>query len=367
MWPTNKKHWMLTRHTRLTKAQEANLPVICEKWKRIALSTEPSNRHKAKEAVNRLYKALGASKPPRIVWLTSPLEFTEELHRSDASDPDKEVFVHHSLKLRGRDFSYLGATRFYNERVVNEVQSVIGRSVPALEAPIRVERIWGPITYGAAYARQFALADFFQTKRHRAEVYPFLDVALHCGYFIPYDKMVVFLERPKIINVDEQNRLHSFDGPSLAYRDGSYLSNFHGIAVNEKWITTPADQIDFADIMQEENAAVRGALLTKYGFDRLVQNVPHKTISKMKGNSLIEFVFPGRKYESQERPGIATLRLRALHLSWKDKTGAKETILPVPRTLREFGDDRPTNIHSCEQVRRWTLGWPKEALAMAET
>ncbi len=361
-----KKHWMLTRQDHLTKAQEANLPVICEKWRQIALCTEPSDRHEAKEAVNRLYRALGASKP-RIVWLISPLEFTDELHRSDVSGPDKEVHVRHSLKLR-RDAFYLGATRFYKERVVNEVDSVIGRSVPALAAPISVDRIWGPITYGAAYARQFALADFFQTKRHRAEVYPFIEVALHCGHFIPYDKMVVFLERPKIINVDEQNRFHSFDGPSLVYRDGSYRNDIHGIPVDPKWIDTPVDKLDIGEIMREENAAVRGALITKYGFERLLQNVQHKTISKTKGNSLIEFIFPGRHSNpSAAQPMIATLRLRALHLKWQGKKGPKQTVLPVPRTLRQFGADRPTNINSCEQIRRWTLGWPKEALAVAET
>ncbi len=48
MSPTNKKHWMLTRRTRLTREQEARLPVVCEKWRRIALSTEPSDRRKVR-------------------------------------------------------------------------------------------------------------------------------------------------------------------------------------------------------------------------------------------------------------------------------------------------------------------------------
>ena len=100
-----------------------------------------------------------------------------------------------------------------------------------------------------------------------------------------------------------------------------------------------------------------GTLLTKYGFERLLQNVKHKTISKMKGNSLIEFTFSGRKRVSTEKPGIATLRLRGsgLHLKWHDKLGAKETILPVPRTLRQFGDDRPPNINSASRsdARLW--------------
>ena len=58
---------------------------------------------------------------------------------------------------------------------------------------------------------------------------------------------------------------------------------------------------------------------------------------------------------------------RALRLRWDDKTGPKETLLPVPQYVRDFGPDCPENIRDCEQVRRSTLGWPKEALAVAET
>jgi hypothetical protein len=59
--------------------------------------------------------------------------------------------------------------------------------------------------------------------------------------------------------------------------------------------------------------------------------------------------------------------MRMLHVKWKDKTGDRETLLSVPRLQSQFGADRPANCDSAEQVRRWTLGWPKEALAIAET
>jgi hypothetical protein len=54
-------------------------------------------------------------------------------------------------------------------------------------------------------------------------------------------------------------------------------------------------------------------------------------------------------------------------MQWCDKTGDKETVLPVPRFARQFGDDCPEDVDDCEQVRRWTLRWPKEVLAIAET
>jgi hypothetical protein len=95
--------------------------------------------------------------------------------------------------------------------------------------------------------------------------------------------------------------------------------------------------------------------LGKYGFERMFKTVKHRVVSRAGENALIQFSLESGEF------------LRALHLKWRDKTGNKEIFLPVPRTLRQFGADRPTNVNDCEQVRRWTLGWPKEALAVAET
>lgn len=46
-----------------------------------------------------------------------------------------------------------------------------------------------------------------------------------------------------------------------------------------------------------------------------------------------------------------------------DKTGSKETIIPVPHRKSYFGTDIPEDSDDCQQVRRWTLGWPREAIA----
>jgi len=189
----------------------------------------------------------------------------------------------------------------------------------------------------------------------------------HCAGIWIYEKAVVFLERPRIMNLDELNRWHSFNAPAVEYRDGSIVHAIHGVRLPQQWIDTPADQLDVGQLMREENTEIRGALIAKYGFDRLLRNAHHKIVSKYRKNSLIEFKFPGRVWSAEGRRSIPTMRLRALHLKWCDKTGPRETVLPVPRTLRQFGDNRPTNINSCEQVRRWTLGWPKEAMAVAET
>jgi hypothetical protein len=359
-----KKHWMLARKDRLTKAQEATLPAICEKWKRFALSTEPADRKKAQDLIKATYKAYN-ERAPRMIWISSPFQLSAE--QTKPFLPRLKFPLRRSSSL---DYSIsLGALRFYKDPIVKRVQGVISAAVPGIVSPLML--LPRDVTIidnhlGTENAQSLAFADVFATQRLGAFIY-FGRVLEFCAGIWIYKKAVVFLERPRILKLDELNRPHSLDGPAVEYRDGSVVHAIHGLQVAPKWIDTPAEKIDIAEVMSEENAEVRRALIAKFGFERLLKATPYRTVSKWRSNALIEFTFPGRKWISAGRPGIETLRLRALHLRWEDKTGRKETVLPVPRTLRQFGADRPANINSCEQVRRWTLGWPKEALAIAET
>lgn len=167
------------------------------------------------------------------------------------------------------------------------------------------------------------------------------------------------MDPPEKILWDDQERLHCLDGPAVRYGDGSEFYAIHEIAVPEKYIKTPPEEIDLLEVLGERNAEVRLAVISRVGFRRLLDTQRYWVISSAGGNSLIEF-----RLGTTERN---TQFVRALHLNWQDKTGQKETLIWVPRERTEFGDDCPDDIDDCEQVRRWTLGWPKEAIAVAET
>lgn len=61
-----------TKIKKLTPEQEAELPVIREKWKGIALSTERIDRQKATVAVTVAYRVLNLNQP-EILFVDSPL------------------------------------------------------------------------------------------------------------------------------------------------------------------------------------------------------------------------------------------------------------------------------------------------------
>lgn len=56
---------------KLKPQQEALIQVYRDKWRRIALSTEPINHEKATEAVKAVYEVVGLPKP-KIIFCDSP-------------------------------------------------------------------------------------------------------------------------------------------------------------------------------------------------------------------------------------------------------------------------------------------------------
>src|SRR3974390_1838051 len=59
--------------TKLTPAQEKELPIFREYWRSIGLSTEPIDHKNARECVNELYAAADLDKPKMILIFSSPL------------------------------------------------------------------------------------------------------------------------------------------------------------------------------------------------------------------------------------------------------------------------------------------------------
>jgi hypothetical protein len=61
----------MSRIETLTPEQEALIPVIRDKWRRIVLSTEPIERKRAKKAAKTAYAAIDL-KEPRVIFCDNP-------------------------------------------------------------------------------------------------------------------------------------------------------------------------------------------------------------------------------------------------------------------------------------------------------
>lgn len=405
------------RHPKLTATQEAALPEICEKWNKIVLNTAPADRARAERGVAQLYEAGGLNPPTEMVWHTSLEKAMEERPLA------RRYHVYNDFKWTNLiDIGVLPypgwVNRWYVPGVFTSTRDTVFSSVsnfwfperlleganvgiPSGQVPPDSEGTFYSIGYGLDRAQECALVDFFSNVVGIEYQQPYLlDAIASCGFMWLGKDKVVFVERPSIVRLDNLRRPHCVDGPAIQYRDGLTVYVIHGVPVPRKYIETSTEQIDLAEVLQEENAEVRMAVISKVGFKRLLETVePNnelqqtcpdcgkcftvvipgrilqkkqfskniaRVLSRANGNSLIELSI-GRRPREESSRGPGPERIRLLHVTWQDKTGSKETAIPVPRTMRQFGRDCPDDINDCEQVRRWTLGWPKDVEILAET
>ncbi|MFQ5903647.1 MAG: DUF6745 domain-containing protein [Candidatus Binatia bacterium] len=405
------------KQKKLSAAQMAALPAICEKWNRIGLSTAPVNRGEAERGAAELYQVVELDAPKEFIWLKSfdeAIEFSAAEQGSSHSLPNKIG----SFGSFGSD-TWNSAMYVFRSTVLHSVEDVIRHSVFSqlpisqllelasdgsdAQDPFRSLPI--TLSYGQNDTGWLAFADFFMNVAGIAYLWDpthLMRIVSSCGFFLPGNSKAAFMERPVAIHLDDRQRPHCVDGPAIQYRDGLTVFALHGIGVPGKYIDTPAEQIDLAEVLQEQNAEVRMAVISKVGFTRLLEAVKPKNqieqtcphcagrfnivlpdrlpkhkpgapskavvLSTANGNSLVELTIgPSDRNRPHRQSDPEPQRLRLLHLTWQDKTGPKETVIPVPRTKRQFGRDHPENINDCEQVRRWTLGWPKDVEILAET
>ncbi|GAB2845336.1 hypothetical protein GCM10022221_50830 [Actinocorallia aurea] len=93
------------------------------------------------------------------------------------------------------------------------------------------------------------------------------EVAASAGWWWPRENLVIFSERPSRLCRDEPGRLHSGDGPALAYPDGFALYAWRGMPFPAEFVGALAE-LTPARIRAERNAELRRVMLEHFGFDR---------------------------------------------------------------------------------------------------
>src|SRR5918996_215865 len=212
------------RISKLTANQLQALSLLCEKWRRIALSTAPVDRGKAERAASELYTSVGVKPRQEVVWLDS-LNEARQIHGS--YEPFRGLLFHFFSAFRHE--AWRGAMRRCSTLVCHEVQNTIARSMSygwwstgwLLQAAAGLSPPYNPpVVYGQMDAPWLAFADFFQNVvgvKYREDINSLMRVVDSCGFFWPGEKKVSFFERPEVIKVDEQSRLHCVDGPAIIY------------------------------------------------------------------------------------------------------------------------------------------------------
>jgi hypothetical protein len=291
-------------------------------WGRIGLTVGPADRAGAEAGVRAAYWQAGLPEPGTVVWFASPvtaaaaaLLLTGGAAQLFAGGLDREAehvfeaaratLAAHGLRApgadecpgvreavwtapweaaRGRLQAALGQAAWSERwtltsgalwpRLHGLAQRLRHAVVDALAGPEGPERPAERIHARAAVRR--ALGDAVLGQHDAAWLAalaedPMLDglaaVARNAGWWWPFADVVLLTERPMLLCQDEAGRLHSDEGPALAFRDGFALYAWRGMpvpaALFERLGTVTAEEI-----REQPNAELRRMMLEFYGYER---------------------------------------------------------------------------------------------------
>jgi len=142
-----------------------------------------------------------------------------------------------------------------------------------------------------------------------------------CGWTWWHKNVLAISDRPLKISRDDQGRLHGEMGPSMLYRDGWALYNWHGVSVPSEWIEHK-DKLTPKAALTWRNIEQRRAACEIVGWERI--------LCELKGKSIDKDVDPqiGELIEVELPDGGPQRFLRVLC-----STGRRFAI-PVPREMK---------------------------------
>jgi hypothetical protein len=101
-------------------------------------------------------------------------------------------------------------------------------------------------------------------------------ISSQCEWWWPYEGVVIASERPASVKWDDEQRLHSENGPAVEYADGYSLSAWHGQVIPGEWVTgnPPAAR----DALHWENMDQRAAACEIVGWHNILEQLDAKVI-----------------------------------------------------------------------------------------
>ena len=275
-----------TKIEKLTPEQEALIPVYMEKWRAIAVSTERINRNKAAEAIKAAY-AEDSHPPPNILFFDSPyaafLKAIALLGKERCLNLGEIVRMHLDSQIE--------------EHISRELRRIIGAQlwVPLSLLENNLERqLWNQIQsqldspQRKSMARQFfsyfqpdtwycssSLFDFcisvLNGECDPREWEIFQSLIKECGWIFAFEKTCLVCDRPSILYLDSENRLHAEGYPAIEFEDGYKLYAYHGVTVPKKYGNLPPRKWKPEWLLAEQNSELRRVLIQGIGYSRICQ------------------------------------------------------------------------------------------------
>ncbi|MGK7924627.1 MAG: DUF6745 domain-containing protein [Spirulina sp.] len=272
----------------LTPEQELQIAIYQEKWRKIALSVTPCDRPHIKSTIQATCDAL--KKPfPNLIFCDSPAHLAYYLLPTQRTwgfrlymlwdrlerQLQRQIAQHLWLKLSLHDFKE--TARFW-ELVTTEPEAL--QKTPKLRF----------IHLGSTFARA-SLYDYCISVlncRHNPETWAlFQSLVQSCSWFGCYENTFLIIDRPQLLSVDEEYRLHAEGKPAVGFRDGFSLYAYHGVKLPERYGRLFPSQWQSQWLLSEDNVELRRVLLQGIGYARLCVELQAETLDEWQEYSLL--------------------------------------------------------------------------------
>jgi hypothetical protein len=281
---------------KLNSKQEKLLSVYRDKWIEIGLQTGPVDLEKSKAAVCKAYAIADLSEPTKFYIAKSPMDAIRVIQELDSSLTADDIF--NNMSYGCHDANWLGFYQYF-------------RDVLNIEDCKKLDGL--------------------------------IELAEHCGWLSMYEDTVVFQDRPDVIKMDDQNRLHSEEGPAIRYSDGFSVYAWHGVIVPSEWIEKKGE-LSAKDALTWENIEQRRCACEIVGWATILRELNARTV------------------DVDDDPMIGTLVEVDI-----PEVGNNEKFLKVLcGTGREFALPVPPEMKTALEANAWTYGLDGDILRELE-
>ena len=295
----------------LTPEQEVLFSSFVEKWRLIALSTEPIDRQKAVNSVGAAYDLIG-KKQPEVIFCRSPYEALLEIWVLSDSQNDfsrlRAIDLYQLVLERSNNWlcdviSGLKWPRFFRQayRQINHTQDLL---VSELFTQWRLQigsdwrhstrdiKLTCPIFDEALYFYIDVITYDFSMAVKKDNPPPwewnvFRDIVTDCVWIFPFKGVCFVCDRPRVLSFDSENRLHAEGSPAIQFADGFGVYAYHDISLPENYGKFHPSQWQSHWLLSEENAELRRVLIQGIGYDRLCQELRATELDSWRDYSLL--------------------------------------------------------------------------------
>jgi hypothetical protein len=295
---------MIMHSTQLTDEQVALAPFYREKWQSIAASIEPINKEICGELVKRLYEKLKA-RQPEVIFFQSPhealkshSEFTQHIsmYYPEFSDFENIILdeIHENFTFALDVWQKIEVLRNNHDMgqwsgVTYSITEQLKSDFKKLSEMTCRSWLYPPHDIANSICRRDFLVSVLNLNIPLMDSWEILkSLNEQMGWYDPRTELCIVCDRPRIMNFDENKKLHMDGAPAVEYTDGFSVYAFHGTVLPKKYGEISSNEWNPQWLLEKTSDKMRRTLLSGMSFEAIQETLKLKEVDTWKKYRLWE-------------------------------------------------------------------------------